>query len=245
MNQSKQIINTIKQQLKAHDKTYFDVAQHLNLSEASVKRLFSQQDLSLSRLHAICELMEVELLDMMYLARQRRVELHQLSLSQEQLLVEQETLMLVLICVFSHWTFTDILDYYNFSTAELIKQLLILDKMGILELLPNNKIKLRISTQFDWLPDGPIQHFFQDNLLQEFLKVPFKHQDELLLVRNGMLTQENNRLLQREMRKLAERFLQLSAEDSHAPLADRQGSALFVALRPWVPAIFDKYRGSK
>lgn len=242
MNQSKQIINTIKQQLKAHDKTYSDVATHLNLSEASVKRLFSKQDLSLSRLQAICELMEVQLLDVMFMARQQRVDIRQLTLPHEQALVESEILMLVLICVFSHWKFTDILHYYSFSEAELIKQLLVLDKMGILELLPNNNIKLRVSTQFDWLPNGPIQHFFQDNLLHEFLKVPFKHKDELLLVRNGMLTPENNRLLQREMRNLAEKFLQFSAQDMHTPLGERQGSALFVAVRPWVPAIFDKYR---
>lgn len=245
MDQSKQIINTIKQQLKAHNKTYLDVAQHLSLSQASVKRFFSQGDLSLSRLQSICELMELELLDVMYQARQQRVDIRQLSCEQEQRLVQHEKLMLVLICVFSHWTFTEILNYYNLSQAELVKQLLTLDTMGILELLPNNKIKLRISSQFDWLAGGPIQLFFQDKLLHEFLKVPFNNKSELLLVRNGMLTPESNRLLQREMRTLSEKFLQYSAEEKHAPLDEREGNALFVALRPWVPSIFDKYRVSQ
>ena len=241
MNQSQHIIQTLKQQLKIYNKTYLDVAQHLHLSEASVKRLFSQQDLSLTRLQAICELIGLELLDVMYMARQKRVDINQLTKEQEQALVKQETLMLVLICVFSHWKFADILHYYNLSKAEITKQLLTLDKMKIIELLPNNNIKLHISSQFDWLPNGPIQRYFQENLLQEFLKVPFKNKDELLLVRNGMLSQENNILLQREMRKLSEKFLQLNEEDKDSPISEREGSALFIALRPWVPSIFDKY----
>jgi AraC-like DNA-binding protein len=241
MSQSQQIIQTLKQQLRIYDKTYSDVAQHLNLSEASVKRLFSQQNISLTRLQTICELIGLELLDVMYMARQKRVDINQLTKEQEQALVAQETLMLVLICVFSHWEFTDMLHYYNLSKAELTRLLLILDKMKIIELLPSNNIKLHISSQFDWLPNGPIQHFFQENLLHEFLKVPFKNKGELLLVRNGMLSQGNNILLQREMRKLSEKFLQLNEEDKNSPFSDREGSALFIALRPWVPSIFDKY----
>ena len=50
MSQTRELIKTLKTALKAQGKTYADVAVELGLTEASVKRLFSQQSFSLSRL---------------------------------------------------------------------------------------------------------------------------------------------------------------------------------------------------
>jgi len=46
-------MTTLKKQLKAHGKTYADVAELLQLSEASVKRLFAEQSFTLKRLERI------------------------------------------------------------------------------------------------------------------------------------------------------------------------------------------------
>ena len=43
MAQTTSIIKVLKRTLKAHEKRYSDVAEALNLSEASVKRLFSEE----------------------------------------------------------------------------------------------------------------------------------------------------------------------------------------------------------
>ncbi|MEI6895946.1 MAG: helix-turn-helix transcriptional regulator, partial [Psychromonas sp.] len=67
MSQSQALIGALKLQLKAHGKTYLDVAQHLNLSHASVKRLFSEQTISLNRLEAICDMIEISLTDLILL----------------------------------------------------------------------------------------------------------------------------------------------------------------------------------
>ena len=43
MPQTTELMHTLKKLLKRHNKTYVDVATCLDLSEASVKRLFSEQ----------------------------------------------------------------------------------------------------------------------------------------------------------------------------------------------------------
>ena len=53
MAQTKQLIETLKSLLKKEGKTYSDVAQHLDLSQASVKRLFADNNLSVQRLDDI------------------------------------------------------------------------------------------------------------------------------------------------------------------------------------------------
>jgi DNA-binding Xre family transcriptional regulator len=242
MTQITRIVKLVKQQLKASNHNYADIAAYLGLSEASIKRMFSQQDFSLSRLEAICELLDMELLDVMYLARQQREEIVQLTLAQEQDIVASDGLMLVLICVLSHWRLEDMLNHYQLSKAAIIQQLLCLDKLGIIELLPNNKIKLRIASSFEWIPGGPIQRFFQQQLQAEFFNTHFKADAELFICKNGMLSMDKLLLLQAAMRKLAAQFLTLSAEDAHQPVAQRQGCALVLAVRPWVPALFDQYK---
>ena len=53
MAQTALIIDTLKRALKLHGKTYADVAEYLQLSEASIKRMFAQHRFSLQRLDAL------------------------------------------------------------------------------------------------------------------------------------------------------------------------------------------------
>ena len=57
MAQTEFLIQSLKKSLKAHGLTYADVARQLKLSEASIKRLFSEQNITLERLDQICQMM--------------------------------------------------------------------------------------------------------------------------------------------------------------------------------------------
>ena len=54
MAQSVALMDALKRELRARRITYARVAQHLDLSEATVKRLFAQNELSLQRIDATC-----------------------------------------------------------------------------------------------------------------------------------------------------------------------------------------------
>jgi len=88
MAQTKLIISTLKKTLKLHGKTYADVAQHLELSEASVKRMFAQESFSLNRLDAICTMMNMEITELMQLVNESTSrQISELSDEQEKQLV--------------------------------------------------------------------------------------------------------------------------------------------------------------
>ena len=62
MSECAQVIQTLKQQLKSHGVYYQDVAKELDLSEGSVKRLFSNGgSMSLERLSAVGNLIYLEM----------------------------------------------------------------------------------------------------------------------------------------------------------------------------------------
>ena len=98
MAQTKLIISTLKKTLKLHGKTYADVAKHLELSEASVKRMFAQQAFSLSRLDAICSMMNLEFTELIQIVKESTSrQITELSDAQGKQLVSDIELLLITI----------------------------------------------------------------------------------------------------------------------------------------------------
>ena len=93
MAQTSLIISTLKNTLKSHGKTYADVAKHLDLSEASVKRMFAQQTFSLNRLDNICHMMDMEITDLMQQVNDSTArQINELSHEQEKELARRASL---------------------------------------------------------------------------------------------------------------------------------------------------------
>jgi transcriptional regulator with XRE-family HTH domain len=65
---SEQCKDVLKLLMKQKKKTYKDLAEHLDLSEVSVKRIMSKEDLSFSRFMEICNWLEVSLTEVEKLA---------------------------------------------------------------------------------------------------------------------------------------------------------------------------------
>ncbi|MCX4026057.1 helix-turn-helix transcriptional regulator [Endozoicomonas sp. SM1973] len=242
MSQINEIIATLKKTLKAHGLTYADVAAHLHLSEASVKRLFASKQFSLDRLESVCQMMNMEIVDLISQMKQLKQAPEALTAEQETKLVSDIKLLLVAICVLNHWRFEDILNEYKYTEAELIQLLAKLDKLGIIELLPKNKIKLLVDSNFSWLENGPIKQFFLKHVKSDFFNDQFDKPNELLLSVNGMLSQGSISILQKKLSQIANEFTTLHHEDLKYPLAKREGTCLVIAMRPWELEVFHAYR---
>lgn len=246
MAQTKLIISTLKKTLKLHGKTYADVAQHLELSEASVKRMFAQQAFSLSRLDAICVMMNMEITELMQMVNESTSrQITELSDEQEKQLVSDIELLLVTISVINHLTFEEILGQYLITETQCIQHLATLDRLNIIELLPNNKIKIKVSPNFKWRANGHIQRFFRENIETEFFNSKFAQKQEKLIVLNGMLSQESNVIFQRKFERLAREFDEMANSDSALPLGDRLGYSAVLAVRDWRFSVFDRFQRNK
>ena len=244
MSQSTELIDALKRLLKAQGKTYADVGRHLGLSEASVKRQFSRQSFSLRTLESICDLLQIELLELVQAAAQNQPGLSQLSEAQEAELVSQPKLALVAVCVLNHWALQRIVSTYAISEAEAISHLLTLDRLGMIHLLPENRVRLRITRDFSWRPGGPIHRFFRSRVQSDFLDADFEQPGELLRFQQAMLSPADNRRLQQKIQRLLQEFTELHAEGVMAG-GERHGTALLIALRPWEPDVFAALRRQK
>mgnify|MGYP001073479031 CR=1 FL=1 len=242
MTESQLLLATLKRHLRARGLTYRDVATTLKLSEASIKRLFSSGRLSLDRLTQICAMIDLGLAELIQDAATRQPKLRQLSPAQENELVADPRLLLVAACALNHWTLADIVAHYQLSETDCLQRLLRLDRLRLIDLLPGNRIRLNVARDFDWLPDGPIRHYFRNHGEADFLAAPFQAPGEDLFFVHGMLTDAAKTQLLGQLRQLRARFAALHEDCQTEAIGTKRGTGLLLALREWEPRDFAQLR---
>ena len=244
MVQSKRLVNALKETLKARDITYAEVAGHLGLSLSSVKRQFSTKRFSLHRLEQVCDLAGIDLLELARLAEERRLRVASLTEDQERQLVSDPALLLTTVCVLNRWTFDRIVERYGFSTVQLTNLLVRLDRIGLIELLPARRIRLRVARNFAWLPGGPIHRYFVDRVQGEFLSGEFDPDRDLHRFSWGMLADPSAAQLRAKIAEVMDAFDDLTRRDEVRADAAAAGTCFLVALRRWEPTAFQSFRPS-
>jgi transcriptional regulator with XRE-family HTH domain len=242
MAQTKLIVETLKQELRKQGVTYRQVAKTLDLSEASIKRLFAESSFSLARLEQICELLHLEIADLIH-RMEKNIELtHQLTLEQETELASDIKLMLMAHFLMNRLEFSEIIEIYDISETEGIRLLARLDRMKIIELQPGNRVKLMISKNFQLRSGGPIQRFYEKVVQSEFFDSSFVGNGEFRIYVSGMFSRDANSEIIRKLKRLADDAHELREDSESLPLEERFGCSLIMAIRPWEVKVFDSLR---
>ena len=245
MSQTRSLIDTLKLELRRQRITYKQVSEVLELSETSVKRLFAEEAFSIKRLEKVCEMLHLDISDLVHLM-ERNIELtNQFTLDQERELVSDIKLLLVALLLMNKLMFEEIIAVYDISETEGIRLLARLDRMKMIELQPGNRVKLMISQNFTWIPNGPIQRYFENTVQHEFLQSSFNKTGELRIFASGMISASANAELIRKMQYLAKEMHDMNIDSEALPLEQRFGTSLLMAIRPWEVAAFQSLRRSK
>lgn len=238
MAQSDALIQTLKRALRKSGITYAQVAAHLGMSEANVKRLFASRSFALHRIEKICGMMNLDLADLFVLHEAERTRIRHLSRKQEQELVGDTRLLLVAVSVRNRMEFDEIVERYRLTETETIRCLARLDRLGLIELLPGNRIKLLIDENFEWLSNGPIERFYESQIQAQFLDARFDAEVELRQFQFGLLGEGSSRIMIKKLRDLAREFTELHRADMNLPLNQRYNMGLLLAMRPWEFGLF-------
>jgi DNA-binding Xre family transcriptional regulator len=239
MSMTDHLVTALKQHMRARNLTYKDAAAALDLSEASVKRLFSEKNFTMRRLEILCDLVEISLSELLEAAEHQILKTDQLSREQEQAIVENPKLLLVGVCIINGYSFAEILAKYRLDEPELIGLFTRLDRLNIIELLPGNRYRLKLSPDFNWQPNGPIQRFFIESLVKEYLVGEMKSSDHHMHLVWGMLSPESGVELEQKIRRLIDDYVHLTSRESKLPMAAKYNSSLFVVFKEnWEPSVF-------
>ncbi|WP_395344180.1 helix-turn-helix domain-containing protein [Ningiella sp. W23] len=242
MSQISQVIATLKSLLKQQGMTYRSLASALDMSEANVKRMFSLSSFSLERLEQICEVLNIALSDLFTLAQNQSEKVSQLTAEQEQQLLENPKLLLVAVCVRDGWKFSEIVAQYNIDKLEATRLLARLDRLKIIELLPNNHYRSLIAQDFRWIEGGKLEQFMEQEVMVKFMAPKKGEQWNFRFYLRGRFSDSSIEIIQRRLNQLTKEAAQLNIEDQSLPLDKRQHLGLLLAMRPWEPSLFENLR---
>lgn len=239
------MVAELKRALREAQLTYRDVARHLALSEASVKRMFANEQFSLRRIERVLELLRMDFADLVERVNERRQYVSQLSPEQEEALIGDEDLLVIAFLALHRWSVEDIVAVYDFTEQEVQRQFIRLDRLKIIELLPFNRFRLLTAKNFTWRQNGPIQQFFATRIQAEFLAGSFADSSEELRFVAGPLSAEGIRQMHRAIQRIAAEFDELAERGSRLPTDERYSCSAVFAIRPVEFSIFASRRRAK
>jgi transcriptional regulator with XRE-family HTH domain len=238
MLQASSLVDSLKRELKARGITYADLASRINMSEASVKRMFSQKNFTLQRLDEILQAAQIDFRDIALAGHDESRLISELTYAQEKEIIGDAKLFIVAVSVLNQLSLGQIVQVYRMTEAEVVKCLVRLDKIGIIALLPNNRVKLLVSRTFRWIPDGPIQAHFREQAYSDYLDSQFDGDHELLRLVNVMLSKKSIAALLERLKQVANEFALQHQEDARLPFEDKYAISMLLAARPWMPKTF-------
>ncbi|MBL8324288.1 MAG: helix-turn-helix transcriptional regulator [Rubrivivax sp.] len=242
MSTTRDLVDALKAELKAAGITYAELATHLEMAESSIKRMFSQGDMPLTRVDEVLRVLRMDFAELARRVADAKPLRRELSEEQERAVVADGKLLLVALCCMSQWTFEQMHGTYQLAEPELVGLLLRLDKLGIIELKPLNRYRLLVDKTFRWRPQGPVMHFFREHAVADYFEGGFDGDGEMLMLVHGQIGLSLASAFNERLARLAQDFARQHLADQKLPAAHKRPYTLVLGMRSWLFAAFRDLR---
>jgi transcriptional regulator with XRE-family HTH domain len=238
MSTTHDLVAALKAELKAAGLTYADLAQELGMAESSIKRIFAKGDMPLSRIDEVLRVLKMDFADLARKIADAQPLRRELTHEQEAAVIADRKLLLMAICAFSQWTFEQIVSTYTVTEAECVKYLVQLDKLGIIELRPLNRYRLKVAKGFRWRPHGPVMQYFREHVADDYFSGGFDGEGEMLMMVHGQIGKSLAATFAERMQRIGQDFAQQHLADQKLAPEQKRPYTLVVGMRSWLFAAF-------
>ena len=238
MSTTQALVEQIKVELKLAGLTYAQLAPRIGMAESSIKRMFAKGDMPLTRVDEICRVLKLDFADLARKVAEAQPLRSELTLEQERAVVADRKLLLLAICCLSQWTCEQVVGTYRVSEAEAIKYLAQLDRLGIIELRPMNRYRLRVAKTFRWRPHGPVMQYFREEVVTDYYAGGFDGEGEMLTLVHGQIGRSLATMFNERLQRVAQDFAQQHLADQKLPPDQKRPYTLLIGMRSWLFAAF-------
>ena len=227
------MMDVLRELFRQHGLRFADIAEKLGVTERTVTRWFSADSIETAILQQMCELVGIDFFTLCELAAKRRdnrPDRH--TLKQEQALAASPLLTYLFVQICKGWTAEELKADIGIPEAVLVDHLLQLDKIGLIDLLPGNEIRLKTARDMRLIPNGPYARNL-NRWLGERFKNPNVDEPNAAWVCDFMkLTPGSRERIERKFRALVQEANELSDSDRRANAAGREWYGLVLVVRP-------------
>jgi transcriptional regulator with XRE-family HTH domain len=240
--ETERLVATLKQLMKKQGYRYQDLAAALKLSLPTVKRVLSGADISLERLLAICGWLGISLSDLVEMSKSSEAELFRFTEDQEKFFSSNPSYLAYLYSLYSgKLSPSEIQRKYNLSPVSTRKYLRQLEKLGLIELLTPDRVRVLIRGVITWDDRGVLGRTFSTRMIRQLceraISSDSKHLHTILM--GWTLTEENYQEMKKEFSDLAAKYRQVSKLNSKLKNREQMIFISFVAIADaWDDEIF-------
>lgn len=225
----------VKAALKRQKITYSELARRLKISESGLKKILSGKDGSFQRLAQICEELGLSMADLLA-GEDRTQEITFSPAQQEYLAGNTAALRLYWALVYERRPLPEAEKLAGLNGKEVFSALRKLDQLELLELLPENRLRIPAVRPVRWVGDGPLIRKLHREWSAGFVKSmarPVPAAGEHFISRYFRASRRTVEELQSALRDLEAEFLRRAIKEMRTESPD------LVHLR-WVSAVDDK-----
>lgn len=164
-------IQALKKELKSSQVNYRDLAKHLQMSEAGVKKLLNKNDLSMSRAHQICNAIGISVYDVMRASEEDSM--HSKKFNQQQVNFFLENInyfKFYMRLAYEQKSPEEIQLESGLSDKSLFRYLKKLDDLKLIKLLQSNKVSFPGGVVWRVETAGTALEKLKNELINELLK---------------------------------------------------------------------------
>jgi DNA-binding Xre family transcriptional regulator len=239
------IMMSLKRIMKSRQITYAELGRRIQLSEASMKRIFSRATLSLGRLEQICQALDVSIQEVVRLAAEQPTDAPDLlTLEQETALAADPNLLACFYLIANGHSGREIGAELHADERSVRRWMVRLDALRLIEMRSKLRARVRGTSVIAWRRDGPLRRRHEKQIRQEFLQSAFSGSAEALHFVSAELCQASFNVLLRRIERLAAEFRDVAELDRALPPKDKRSVAMLLAVRPWVFSMFEQLKRS-
>lgn len=213
--QRESLFMTLKRALKARGITYAMLAQSLQVSELTIKRLFREKDCKISRLMGLCQAASISLEELLEMQQRHYKKARYLPEETEQALANEPALFTFLILLITRIDVISLHPQWGLSKAQVYQLFRRLEKLGILTLLPDDRFEYTIPLPVRWRMNGPLSEtIHQANT--SFLRLCLSNETDpqtALCNASRQISEQTASVIRERLQELGQEFEYLATQD--------------------------------
>ncbi len=225
------IQNVLKSSLREKGLHYKDLSKEMNISQATVKRLLNNDDVSLSKLIELCHSIGLDFFEVSERASHQRSKVYHFSKQQELFLAKDLKNFRYFRLLVLKESVSNIIEKLAITEQQSNKILKTLENLELIERWQYDKIKLLADFPFKWIPNGSLQKKYSGHILERVTQETKEAQlNDLssdsknnLIITEILLDENSQQEFNKELRKLVERYkaiskVELISKSKHASI---------------------------
>lgn len=234
MNDTHPIFLTLKAKLKARKVSYGELASRLGMSEANVKRIFSEESCSLSRLAQICDAIQLSLGELMRSAENVEPESFTLTKEAEGFFAENLDYFLFFRQLENENSLKLIQEKNELSPKEINRYLKKLEELGLIERHPGDRVKLKFNGYLQLSKDSRLmKKYFQRWVPHFFEKVMTPHEQHFAKIFSTGLSEKNRKALVRDLEEISRKYQELGYFDQSKGTNPFEAVGVCIGIGPY------------